>query len=187
MNYVKHILLPGEQVLYDGHVHPKVLTPGVLWLAFAALIMVESSHTGGGRSFLLNFAYHITGYWPGALGFYKMLAKWQSMAPASALEIKIFALIVALYGFSKMMSGLVLMQSTELIVTDQRVIAKAGIMTITTVEMDRRRVAGVTIDQSFMGRILGYGHISIQGFTSSIGGLPIMVNPYLVQQFLNVR
>jgi len=185
MSYVKHILLSGEQILYDGHVHPKVLVPGALWLGLAAMILVEASHTGGGNSMLLSFAWYLAGHFPWTQGFYRLLSHWQQITPHIALEAKIIALGIAMFGFSKLMQGLVMMQTTELIVTDRRVIAKIGIMTVTTTEMDRRRIAGVTIDQTFLGRIMGYGHIYIRGFTSSIGGLPVMVNPHMIEKFVN--
>ncbi len=184
MRYVKHILLPNEQILYDGHVHPRVMLPGILILAFAAWILIEAGNTGGGHSFILSFAAWLAGVLPSTYGFYKMLYHWQVASPNIALEIKVLALAIALFGFSKMMNALVLIQTTELVVTDKRIIAKTGLMTVITVEMDRSRVAGVTVEQSFTGRIMNYGYIHIQGFTTSINDLPVMVNPHLVEKFV---
>ena len=62
MRYVKHILLPGEQILYDGHVHPRVLLPGIMWLCLAAFILAEAKNTGGGHSYLLSFCYTMGDY-----------------------------------------------------------------------------------------------------------------------------
>lgn len=185
MSYVKHILLPGEQIVYDGHVHPKVLMPGAVLLGLAAWILTESSSTGGGHSFLFGFTHWLAAAMPFTSGLYLKLVQWQQATPNIALEIKILTLALASYGFSRLMQGLLLMQNTELIVTDRRIIAKSGIMTVTTVEMDRRRVSGVIIQQTILGRVMGYGHIYIQGFTSSIGGLPVMVNPRMVEKFVS--
>lgn len=187
MSYVKHILMPGEKILYDGHVHPKVLVPGALILGIAAFILIEASHSGGGHSYLLNFTYWLGSHFTFTAGLYNTLRHWQHITPNISPEMKVLALVIALFGFSRMMQGLVLMQTTELVITDIRVIAKVGLMTITTLEMDRRRIAGVTIDQSFIGRIMGYGHVFIQGFTSSIGGLPALVHPRMIEQFINMR
>ncbi len=186
MSYVKHILLPDEQVLYDGHVHPSVLVPGALLLGFAAWMLMEATSNGEhSHSLLLRLTFFLADNFPSTAGLYNTLEHWQERSPNTAIEVKIIAGGIALWGFNKLMQGLILMQSTELIVTDLRVIAKAGLMTITTVEMDRRRIAGVTVYQTFIGRIMGYGNIYIQGFTSSIGGLPVMVNPHLVERFLS--
>ena len=49
MSYVKHILLPNERMLYDGHVHPTVLLPGMIRLGIAAFLLIAASNTGGGH------------------------------------------------------------------------------------------------------------------------------------------
>lgn len=183
MSYVKHILLPSEQVLYDGHVHPTVLLPGLLWLGFAAFILTISEGTHFTHSLLLGITGFLGGYMSPFAHLHDKFVHWQQ-GSSIALDLKALALIVALYGFSKIATAFVLMDTTELIITDQRVIAKMGILTVTTVEMDRRRIAGVTIYQTLAGRIMGYGNVFIQGFTSHIGGLPPMVNPHLVERFI---
>jgi hypothetical protein len=184
MNYVKHILLPTEQVLYDGHVHPTVLVPGLILLGIAAWILTESGNTGGAHSILIGFTYYLATYSSFMADIYSKLSHWQQASPNIALDLKVVALGVGLYGFTRLATALVLMETTELVVTDQRVIAKTGVFTVITVEMDRRRIAGVTVYQTVPGRIMGYGYVMIQGFTSHIGGLPPMVNPHLVERFV---
>jgi len=186
MSYVKHILLPDEHILYEGHVHPKVLFPGMVLLGITAWILYLCEHSPGGHSYLTIFAYWLARNFPSTEGFYRTIDHWQQLSPLISPEVKIIALGVALWGFSKLMRGLVSMQTTELVVTEHRIVAKVGLMTVITLEMDRRRVAGIMIDQSFIGRIMGYGHIFIQGYTSSIGGLPPMVNPRLIEQFISI-
>lgn len=186
MSYVKHILLPHEKILYDSHVHPRVMVPGVLILGLSAFILHISAHTGHWHSIILNFAYYLQRHFAFMAGLYKLLLKLQDLNTDISLEIKIIAMGLAAFGFSRMMQGLVLMQTTELVVTDRRIIAKVGLMTVITQEMDRRRVAGVTIDQTLWGRIMGYGDIYIRGFSSTIGGLPIMVHPHRIEQYLSM-
>jgi uncharacterized membrane protein YdbT with pleckstrin-like domain len=184
MYYVKQILLPDENVVYDGHVHPKVFAPGLFLLAAAAAILLEGSGKGGGHYYLLRVCYHMAQEFPSLKGFYTTLYRWQMASPGIALETKLMALVVVLMALSKLAKAYVLTQSFELVVTNQRVIAKHGIMTIVTAEMNRHRIAEVTVDQSFIGRILGYGHIFIRGFTGTIGGLPAMANPYMIERYI---
>lgn len=184
MSYVKHILLPTEEVLYDGHVHPTVLLPGALLLGLAAWLLTGTGNTSGIYSLLLGFTSFMSEYFDFMGLLYYKLSHWQGATPRIDLDVKVLALAIALYGLSRFAMGLVLMETTELIVTDQRIIAKTGVFTITTVEMDRRRIAGVTIYQTIPGRIMGYGYVNIQGFTSHIGNLPPMVNPHLVEKFV---
>ncbi len=184
MSYIKHMLLPEERVLYDGHVHPRVLMPGLLLLGIAAIILIESDNTGGGHSVILSIVYSLSDSFASMQSLYKVLWDWQRNSPDISLEIKVLALLVALYGLYRLVKGFVLMQTTELVVTTSRIIAKTGVFAIITIEMDKNRVAEVTVYQTFSGRIMGYGNIVIHGFTNSIVGLPIMANPHLVEKFV---
>lgn len=54
-------------------------------------------------------------------------------------------------------------RTTELAVTDKRVIVKTGWIKRDTAEINRDRVEGVSVNQSVLGRILGYGTVGVQG------------------------
>lgn len=58
--------------------------------------------------------------------------------------------------------------STELAVTDQRVIFKQGILARHTIEMNRSKVESVDVDQSIFGRIFGYGTVMVRGTGGSL-------------------
>lgn len=51
----------------------------------------------------------------------------------------------------------------EYVITNRRIIVKRGIIAIRTLEMNLDRVETVNVNQSILGRILGYGNISIIG------------------------
>lgn len=57
--------------------------------------------------------------------------------------------------------------STELAVTDRRVIHKTGFFSRSTEEMHRDKVESVEVQQSIMGRIFGYGTVFVRGVGSS--------------------
>jgi|GEM_PF-966919 len=184
MSYVKHILLPKERILYSGHVHPRIMLPGLLLIGLSAFILSLANETGSGYSMLMSFAAYLSELTSSMQWFYNILLKWQKVSPGILPEIKLVAFCIATYGVYHIVIAFLIIQSTELIVTDFRIIAKTGILTIVTLEMDKRRVAGVIVEQSLFGRIMGYGHVAIQGFTTSINGLPAMVNPHLVERFV---
>jgi len=52
---------------------------------------------------------------------------------------------------------------TEIAVTDRRVIYKTGFIRRDTNEMQMDKVESVRVDQSILGRILGYGDVSVLG------------------------
>lgn len=53
--------------------------------------------------------------------------------------------------------------SDEFVITNKRIICKTGLFSRRTFEMNLNKIESVNVDQSFMGRILGYGTISIIG------------------------
>jgi uncharacterized membrane protein YdbT with pleckstrin-like domain len=57
--------------------------------------------------------------------------------------------------------------STELAVTDRRVIHKTGFFSRRTQEMNREKVESVDVQQSVAGRIFGYGTVLVRGIGSS--------------------
>jgi uncharacterized membrane protein YdbT with pleckstrin-like domain len=61
------------------------------------------------------------------------------------------------------LSGWIRRVSTELAVTDRRVITKVGLIRRTTMEMNRSTVESVVVEQGILGRILDYGTIIVKG------------------------
>lgn len=53
--------------------------------------------------------------------------------------------------------------STELAITDKRIIAKYGFIMRDTVELPLKRVESVQVKQSIFGRIFGYGTVILAG------------------------
>jgi uncharacterized membrane protein YdbT with pleckstrin-like domain len=53
--------------------------------------------------------------------------------------------------------------TTEIAVTDRRIIYKEGFISRNTVEMHMDKVESVDVDQSVMGRILDYGDVIVKG------------------------
>ena len=53
--------------------------------------------------------------------------------------------------------------SDEFVVTNKRVIIKTGIISRKTLEMNLNKIESVNVDQSIMGRLLGYGDVTIIG------------------------
>ena len=54
-------------------------------------------------------------------------------------------------------------RSTELAVTNRRVIFKTGLIRRRTVEMNMDKVETVDVDQTLFGRLLGYGTVHVRG------------------------
>jgi hypothetical protein len=69
-----------------------------------------------------------------------------------------------------LIGGLVTKATTEVALTNQRVILKWGLVRRNTIETYLDKVESLTIDQSILGRLLGYGSVSVRG--TGGGGTP---------------
>jgi uncharacterized membrane protein YdbT with pleckstrin-like domain len=67
--------------------------------------------------------------------------------------------------------------TTEIAVTDRRIIFKRGFIRRHTIEMHLDKVESVDVDQSVLGRIFNYGHIFIHGVGVGIEPLRNIASP----------
>ena len=85
-----------------------------------------------------------------------------------SLALGISAVIFALLALSAGLRAFIRRVTTELAVTDHRVIYKSGLLSRHTIEMNRDKVESVDVDQSFLGRIFGYGTVIVRGTGGSL-------------------
>jgi uncharacterized membrane protein YdbT with pleckstrin-like domain len=76
---------------------------------------------------------------------------------------------------------------TELSVTNHRVIYKSGFIRRYTVEMSTDKVETVNVDQSILGRLLGYGTIHVLGTGQGIQGLRRIASPLNLRDAIIAR
>jgi uncharacterized membrane protein YdbT with pleckstrin-like domain len=67
--------------------------------------------------------------------------------------------------------------TTELAVTNRRIIFKSGLFRRHTMEMNMAKVESVDVDQSVMGRILGFGTVTIRGTGGGIEPMRNIADP----------
>lgn len=65
----------------------------------------------------------------------------------------------------------------EFAITNKRVIIKTGLISRKTFEMNHSKIESVNVDQSILGRILGYGTIGIVGSGGTREVFPNIKNP----------
>ena len=71
--------------------------------------------------------------------------------------------------------------STEIVVTDRRVMFKRGILSRYTVEMHVSKIETVDVEQGLGARLLGYGTVLIRGTGSGIEPLRGIGNPLAIR------
>jgi uncharacterized membrane protein YdbT with pleckstrin-like domain len=77
--------------------------------------------------------------------------------------------------------------TTEIAVTNLRVIRKQGFIRRVTNEMNMDKVESVLVDQTLLGRLLDYGSITVRGTGSGIEGLRFIAQPIQLRSAIVVR
>ncbi len=65
----------------------------------------------------------------------------------------------------------------EFVITNKRIICKTGLFSRRTLEMNLNKIESVNVDQGIMGRILGYGTITIIGTGGTRESFPDIARP----------
>lgn len=77
--------------------------------------------------------------------------------------------------------------TTEIAVTNRRVIQKRGFIRRSTNEMNMDKVESVIVDQSLLGRLLDYGSVGVRGTGSGIDVLDYIAKPIALRSAIVVR
>ena len=105
---------------------------------------------------------------------YYLSGKWAALAPA------IVCYVIAVW---YLVWKLLVWKTTEILITDKRILIKQGILSIRRHKLDLEEVGKTTVQQSIFGKLLDYG--AIEAFTNYISGdtggrmkLPPIADPH---------
>lgn len=157
--YLNRVMLPDEQVIYQTELHWIIYLRGLFVVTCGVLI----AHWG-----------------------YVVAHKITSESTAKMLDVGLerFALVVIAIGAMQLLWSFVRQISTELVITNYRVIAKFGFVATTTFEVMMTKVEGANIDQSVLGRLLGFGTVMVRGTGGGISPIDHIANPMRFQSKL---
>jgi uncharacterized membrane protein YdbT with pleckstrin-like domain len=148
MSYVAKSLVPGETLLHETRHHWMVLMGplmmAVMFVALAAGLFVEAIEAKNGKG---------------------MVAGASSDA-VHGMDFVGIALLVAAIG--SLGYGVARRNATEMAVTDRRVLIKTGMGSRRTLDLMLSRVESIGVEETFLGRIFGYGSVVVRG----TGGTP---------------
>ena len=74
------------------------------------------------------------------------------------------------------------MRSTEIAITNRRIIAKFGFIRRSTVEINLEKVEALRVEQSLMGRFLNYGTVYISGAGTSVAPMKDIADPLVFRR-----
>lgn len=105
-----------------------------------------------------------------------VLALLLLLAPAVALlyyygnrtDVRWIAAFLILAAAAVILFGMVRRNATEMAVTNKRVLIKQGLASRRTLEILLQKVESIAVEESMMGRMLGYGTVIVKG----TGGTP---------------
>ncbi len=111
-------------------------------------------------------------------------AKVSWMSQLRYFIFAVFFLILGAYflpwiivAFLLVLSMVVNVTSTELAVTNKKVIGKIGFIRRTSVDIPVRKLESINIDQGIIGRVFGYGTIELIGIGGNYFVIPWIKNP----------
>jgi len=90
-------------------------------------------------------------------------AVWAGQGPDRDNPLYVVAGLSFLVGCTLFLFAYIRRQSSEFAVTDKRVIIKVGLLSRRSIEILLAKVEAITVDQTLLGRIFGYGSITIIG------------------------
>jgi uncharacterized membrane protein YdbT with pleckstrin-like domain len=150
MSYYQKVLMPDEGVRAMGRLHWAIYLRAWLMFAVGAVAGVAFLylHYSAGDDHL------IPSYIAGGISVLFLLA-----------------------AFFSWQNALIRRQTTEIVVTDRRIIFKEGFIRRRTMEMNLNKVETVDVIQGIWGRVFDYGSIVIRGVGSSYEPLRLVANP----------
>jgi uncharacterized Tic20 family protein len=148
MSYVRKSLVPGETLMYDTRHHWIVLLgPLLMFVLLGALglgCLGEALAAREGRGSLVDAPAN------------EMLA-----FEIAGIVLLVIAIVAMIWGFTKR-------NATEMAVTNKRVLIKTGLGNRRTLDLMLSRVESIGVEETFFGRMLGYGSVTVRG----TGGTP---------------
>lgn len=104
---------------------------------------------------------------------------WWSQFGLIALGV---VLLVAVLGLFFLIAAWINVRSTEIAITNRRVIAKFGFIRRSTVEINLEKVEALKVEQTFFGRMLNYGTIFISGAGTSVAPIKDIADPLVFRR-----
>ena len=145
MSYVEKHLIEGETIIYETRLH---------WIVLIAPVVL-------GSLFALT-------------GVGMLVLSGRTNVDQSATHQSLVAIGAAFFlvAFIFIARGVVMRNATEMTVTNKRVFVKVGLAARRTIELLLSRVESIGVEESVMGRMLGYGTVIVHG----TGGTPEIFN-----------
>lgn len=165
MHYIQQSLTDNEELVHVAHFHWMYSVQAVINIVFSFALAIG----------IIVFAIWAEPYIFRTPGFdtLSLLGKIQNLHPG----VKIVAFFVLLMGVMRFVQMMIVKATTEIAVTNKRLVYKRGLVARYVGEMNIDRVEGVNVLQGVMGRIFGYGRVMVRGMGVGEIVLPPIAEP----------
>ncbi len=141
-----------------------------------------------GETLLYSTTLHWIVYGPAiALLVAAIVAQLVAVSGAVTALLMLFSAACAFGGMLMMLVAWFRRWTTEIDVTDRRIVYKRGLVWRHTVEMNMDKVESVDVDQSVLGRVLNYGDITIRGTGTGLEPLRRIGRPLEFRNHVTAR
>lgn len=174
LHYVRESLGDDEEIIHMGSFH---------WMYNLVALMNVVFGILGSILFIIlavKFGPALLGYAPRT--DLSWIGQVQSMHPIA----KLVAFFIMLAGVYKFVAMMVVKATTEMAITNTRLIYKRGLISRFVAEISIDRIEGVNVLQGFWGRILNYGRIMVRGMGVGEVILPPIEDPVKFRKAIDI-
>lgn len=168
MLYVQQSLGPDEELVHVGQFHWMYTVQAfmsVFWGILGSIIVI----VGG------VFMYKQLGKFPPSLN-------WLDAIRYLHPGLRIFSFVVFVMGLLSFAQMMVIKATTEIAITNTRIVYKRGLIARQVGEISVDRIEGVNVLQSILGRMLNYGRLAVRGMGIGEVVLPPIEDPIMFRQ-----
>ncbi len=163
MLYVQQSLGPDEELIYVGKFH-WMYTVAAFMSIFWGMILAVLIMVAAWRGYILFDQI------PSNTGFFRTI-------PVIHPAVRLLSFLVFVLGVLKFAHMMVIKATTEIAVTNNRLVYKRGLISRQVGEMNIDRIEGVNVLQTILGRLFNYGRIMIRGMGVGEVILPPIEDP----------
>ncbi|MEM6649237.1 MAG: PH domain-containing protein [Pseudomonadota bacterium] len=156
MSYVSQTLAKGERILKSATFNWTYSVSSFLWGVFSILPISY-------LMFLIATGQDIPGQLPWVMGL---------------------SAVPAVLGLFLLIAHLIHLNTTEIVVTTFRFVYKTGLISRDTKEVSLNKIEEISLRQSILGRIFGYGNMTLRGTGVGVITLPNVDRPLKVRQII---
>lgn len=169
LDYVRQSLTEDEELVHVAHFHWIYTLGAVLNIVFGLAL----------SAFILIGSIKLQGIMPG--NFFKLDvspdAGWIEIIRSVHPGIKIIAFMVLVMGLLRYAHMMIIKATTEIAITNKRLIYKRGLIARYVGEMNIDRIEGVNVLQGVWGRIFNFGRVMVRGMGVGEVVLPSIEDP----------